>query len=209
MRPLLIGLGLGLLASILPACGDEEEVACDCAEVGCFADMCTKTVFVTRNAIPSNFGGIAAADALCAQEAAAAGLPGTYYAWLSDKTSSPFTRFSRPTVPYTLPDGAEIAANYDALAVAVPPIAQHADATPVPADDPDDDPQQVWTGTTIDGHPDTNNNASNYCSDWTSNVITNFTLVGWIHSRVKPKFDWTRANLVPCTGVGYLYCFQQ
>jgi hypothetical protein len=206
MRPLLIGLGLGLLASILPACGDEEEVACDCAEVGCFADMCTKTVFVTRNAIPSNFGGIAAADALCAQEAAAAGLAGTYYAWLSDKTSMPFNRFSRPTVPYVLPDGTQIVANYDALAVAVPPIFQHADATPIPADP---DTPHVWTGTTIDGHADTFNNASNFCGDWTDNAIANSTLVGWIHTRDKPKFDWTRANLVPCTGVGYLYCFQQ
>jgi len=208
MRPVLIGLGLGLLTSVVfSSCGGDDEVACDCAEVGCFASTCTKTVFVTSAAITSNFGGIAAADALCAQEAAAAGLAGTYYAWLSDKTNSPLARFSRSEVPYVLPTGAEIAADWDALAVATPPISQHANGTPVPPDD--GAPAQVWTGTTIDGHADNFNNASNFCQDWTDNSISNQTLIGWVHARMKPQFDWTRANLVPCTGSGYLYCFQQ
>lgn len=208
MRRALLGLALGLTTA--SACSEDEGPACDCAEVGCFADTCTKTVFVSKTAIPSNFGGIAGADAVCAQEAAAAGLPGTYYAWLSDKSTSPRVRFSRSTVPYTLPSGAEIAADYAALAVAVPPINQHADATAVLREANDDAaPAQIWTGTTIDGHSDTNSNSSNFCADWTDNSISNMTLVGWVHKRSKPKFDWTRANLVPCTGVGYLYCFQQ
>lgn len=205
MRLPLLGLTLGLAANLL-ACGDDGGPDCDCAEVGCNADMCTKTVFLTRTAIPSNFGGLAAADALCAQEASAAGLPGTYYAWLSDKSQSPFTRFERATVPYTLPDGSQLAADYATLAASLAPINQLADGTPAPADD--GLPQQVWTGTNIDGRGDNFNNASNFCGDWTDNAISNQTLIGWVHERAK-DYDWTRANLVPCTGTGYLYCFQQ
>jgi len=33
-------------------------------------------------------------------------------------------------------------------------------------------------------------------------------LVGMLRERGKAG-DWTRARLVPCTGEGYLYCFQQ
>ena len=205
MRRVLLGLTIGLTTS--SACGGDDEPACDCAEVGCFAEMCTKTVFVTSTAITSNFGGIAAADALCAQEAAAAGLPGTYYAWLSDKTNSPLARFAHSEVPYVLPDGTVIAADWDGLAAtAPPPISLHANGSAAPPDD--GAPAQVWTGTTIDGHADNFNNASNFCLDWTDNSISNQTLIGWVHARMK-QYDWTRANLVPCTGSGYLYCFQQ
>jgi hypothetical protein len=205
MRPLLIGLGL----VVATACGDDAEMACDCAAVGCSAEPCTKTVFVTRTEMAANFGGVTAADDLCAQEAANAGLAGTYFAWLSDATRSPFVRFSRATVPYVLPDGTAIAPDWDTLVDAGPsvPIAQHADASAVPPDD--GSPAQVWTGTSIDGRADTYNNASNYCSNWTRNVLEESALVGWVYERVKPGLDWTRANLVPCTGSGYLYCFQQ
>jgi hypothetical protein len=42
----------------------------------------------------------------------AAGLPGTYQAWLSDSTGSPNTRFVRSTGPYRLVNGHTIAANF-------------------------------------------------------------------------------------------------
>lgn len=202
--------GVAFLTGLAAACSDDEGPACDCAEVGCFADLCTKTVFITKTQMAANFGGIAAADALCAQEAAAAGLEGTYLAWLSDNTRSPFGRFSRPTVPYVLPDGTQIAAGWDALSAAPPtaPISQHADTTAVP---PDEGTAYalVWTGTSIDGRAETYNNASDYCAGWTANVLDSSAVVGFVHERTKPKLDWTRANLVPCTGMGYLYCFQQ
>lgn len=197
---------VSLVVGFAFACGDDEP-DCDCAEVGCFAEMCTKTVFVTRSAIASNFGGVAAADAICAQEAATAGLAGTYYAWLSDKDRGPNTRFSLSTVPYVTPDGVQFAADWDGLSAGpVGTISVFADGTPMPPDD--GAPAQVWTGTTTDGYSDSFNNASNFCAGWTANVFENQTLVGWVHERIKPV-DWTRANLVTCAGTGYLYCFQQ
>jgi hypothetical protein len=35
----------------------------------------------------------------------AAGLPGTYRAWISDITGSPSTRFTKSTIPYVRRDG--------------------------------------------------------------------------------------------------------
>jgi hypothetical protein len=196
--------GLGLVAAIAVGCaGDEND--CDCAEVGCFADMCTKTVFVTAEPVAAKFGGVAAADQLCAQQAAAAMLPGTYYAWLSDGSQSPYDRFSKSTVPYMLPDGVQVANDFVALrSEPPPPIDVTAAGQKVMAVDD----AAVWTGTGVDGRADTFNNASNYCSGWSRSVIEDFTLIGLLRERVKPE-DWTRAKLVPCTGDGYLYCFQQ
>lgn len=197
-------LGLGLVASVAVGCADETQ-DCDCAEIGCFADTCTKTVFVSAEPVAADFGGVAAADQLCAQQAAAAMLPGTYYAWLSDSTQSPFGRFSKSTVPYVLPDGTQVAADYAALRS--DPVGlidmTAAGQTAAGADD-----AKVWTGSGIDGRADTFNNASNYCSDWSTNVIEDTVVIGLLRGRNKID-DWTSHRLVPCTGKGYLYCFQQ
>jgi len=198
-------LGLGLVASVAVGCAGDDGDDCDCAEVGCFASMCTKTVFVTAEPVAAKFGGVEAADQLCAQQAAAAMLPGTYLAWLSDSARSPFGRFSRSTVPYVLPDGTQVAASYEALRS--DPTAA-IDMTAAGQRSPGADNAKVWTGTGVDGRADTFNNASNYCSGWTRNIIDETALVGMLRERGKAG-DWTRARLVPCTGEGYLYCFQQ
>lgn len=197
-------LGLGLVAAIAVGCaGDEDD--CDCAEIGCFADMCTKTVFVTAEPVAAKFGGIAAADQLCAQQAAAAMLPGTYYAWLSDGNQAPIDRFSQSTVPYVLPDGVQVAENFAALRTTPPPPID-VNAAGQKVDGADN--ARVWTGTGVDGRADNYSNGSNYCTGWSRNVIEDFTVVGWLRERSTTQ-DWSRAKLVPCTGDGYLYCFQQ
>ena len=106
--------GLGLVAAVAVGCGDEAD-DCDCAAAGCFADVCTKTVFVTAEPVAAKFGGVEAADQLCAQQAAAAQLPGVYLAWLSDGSHSPFQRFSKSTVPYVRTDGTQVATDFEAL----------------------------------------------------------------------------------------------
>ncbi len=196
--------GLGLVAAVAVGCGDEGD-DCDCAAAGCFADVCTKTVFVTAEPVAAKFGGVEAADQLCAQQAAAAQLPGVYLAWLSDGSHSPFQRFSKSTVPYVRTDGTQVATDFEALRSEPPgPIDLSAAGQKVGgADD-----AKVWTGTGVDGRADTFNNASNYCSTWSRNVIDDSVIVGLLRTRAKAE-DWTRAKLVPCTGDGYLYCFQQ
>ena len=202
MRSVL--LGLGLVASVAVGCAGEGD-DCDCAEAGCFASMCTKTVFVTAEPVAAKFGGIAAADQMCAQQAAAAMLPGTYYAWLSTGTSSPFNRFSKSTVPYVLPDGTPVADDYEALRS--DPIAA-IDVTAAGQKSTGADDARVWTGTGVDRRADTFNKAWNLCSEWSGMVIDESVIVGQLRKRIKAD-DWTRSRLVPCTGDGYLYCFQQ
>ena len=201
LLPTILGMCLGVVT-----CGDDEGPDCDCAEVGCFADMCTKTVFVTAEPVTAKFGGVAVADQMCAQQAAAAGLPGTYLAWLSVTGTQPRGRFSESTVPYALPDGTQVAADWDALLTDGPsaPI----DMTAAGAKAAGADDTKVWTGTDREGRADTYNNASTFCMNWSRNVIEESVIVGFLRKRGKAG-DWTLGNLTPCTGDGYLYCFQQ
>lgn len=197
------GVGMGLLAA---ACGGDDGPDCDCAQAGCFADMCTKTVFVVSKAIPADIGGVAAADSLCAQQAAAAKLPGVYSAWLSDASSSPYQRFTKSTVPYVLADGSMLADDWDALTREGPAAVIDVDAAgqKVAAEDG----AIVWTGTGVDGRSDDYNGASNFCSGWSRNVLEDSALIGYLTRRTKSS-DWSRVKTVPCTGAGFMYCVQQ
>lgn len=207
MRRALLHLSLGSLSVIAGACGGEPGEDCDCAEIGCAAEGCTKTVFVTPEAHPANFGGLAQADALCQDAATRAGLEGTYYAWLSTSTSSPNDRFSKTEAPHVLADGTSLAAGWDALLASGPaaPIDVDASGAKVP-----DETQslRVWTNTGRDGRADDYSRASDYCSDWTRNTAENFAVIGWLTRRNQAD-DWTYADASPCTGPAHLYCFQQ
>lgn len=205
MRPALLttilGMGLGAIS-----CGDDSGPDCDCAEVGCFADMCTRTTFIIAEPVTAKFGGIAAADQLCAQQAAAAGLPGSFLAWVSVGAGQPFGRFSKSTVPYVLPDGTQVAADWEALTTDGPSVP--IDLTAAGAKSSASDETHVWTGTDREGRADSYNNASTYCENWTRNVIEESVVVGFLRKRGKPG-DWTLGDLAPCTGEGLIYCFQQ
>ena len=202
---LCLCLGAGLLAATT-ACNEDEAVDCGCEEAGCFAPMCTKMAFVLAKPMSAKFGGVAAADQMCAQEAAAAGLPGLYYAWLSEADAGPRDRFSRSTVPYTLPDGTTLADDWAGLVGAGPaaPIDMTAAGGKVAGKDDD----RVWTGTDRDGRASSYNNASNFCSGWSRNSINDSVVVGLLRKRAKAG-DWTLGDLVPCTGDGWVYCVQQ
>jgi hypothetical protein len=50
-------------------------------------------------------GGLASADALCAAEASAASLPGTYRAWLETSSAGGLSRFDLTGLPWARPDG--------------------------------------------------------------------------------------------------------
>lgn len=197
-----LGLVLGAAAA---ACG-EDEVDCDCAEVGCFADMCTKKVFVLAAPVTADMGGVAGADQLCAQQAAGAKLTGTYLAWLSDSSQGPFNRFSKSTVPYVLADGSQIAEDWEALRTNGPTAPIDMSAAGVRLADGDD--TRVWSGSGPDGRSENFNGASNFCSNWSRKVIDDFTYVGYLRQR-KDSVSWTQGAFLSCTGTGLVYCFQQ
>ena len=66
-------------------------------------------VFVTSDTYDGDLGGLVGADAKCQALADAAGLDGTFRAWLSDDAESPSTRFTQSTDPYWLVDGTVVA----------------------------------------------------------------------------------------------------
>lgn len=201
---LLVSFGV-LLGAAAGACGG-DEVDCDCAEIGCYADTCTRTVFVLDAPIGADFGGVAGANQLCAQQAAAARLSGTFYAWVSDSASGPFDRFSKSEVPYVLADGTKIAEDWEGLRVSGPltPIDMSAAGRRLA----ESDDTRVWTGTGPDGRSEDFNGASNFCTNWSRKVTGDFTYVGLLRERDEAK-SWTQGEFPICTGTGLLYCFQQ
>ena len=69
-----------------------------------------KKVFLSSQAYVGNLNGLAGADQLCQRLASAAGLSGTYKAWLCDgKGAGPSTRFNKTTGPISLRNGVVVA----------------------------------------------------------------------------------------------------
>jgi hypothetical protein len=159
---------------------------------------------VSSKTYDGNLGGHAGADAACQSLADAAGLAGTWMAWLSDGASSPGLRFSRATVPYRLLDGATIAADWATL------VAGGTLASPIDRDETgaslaalDAESSKTWSATSNAGAPDTAN-----CGAFASNAGTAKGEVG--HCTDPTSGSWTSAYAMePCSRPHHLYCFEQ
>jgi hypothetical protein len=183
-------------------------VVCDAT---CTPGGCVRHVFVTDAISNGNLGGLAGADATCQAEADAAGLAGTYLAWLSTDTTSPAERFVQSTVPYLRPDGLVVAEDWADLtdgSLQAPISLNAAGAAPAAPVCPLD---RVWTNTTTDG---TRFNTSWTCNNWTTGGA-----VGHAGDMGQTGGDWTAETGAACSvsnhcGSGQevgarLYCFQQ
>lgn len=184
------------------ACGVTCAPAKKCVAGTC---MASKTVFTTSQKFVSNLGGLAGADAKCQAAATAAGLTGTYMAWLSDATGSPSTRFTRAVVPYRLVNGTLIANDWADLVdgtLKAPINLTELGTTPPTAQACSTD--NVWCNTNTNG----TNIGTNSCTNWTG---------------VESGARWGRFGMTTvqwtdggCTGVGFcssytfpLFCFEQ
>jgi hypothetical protein len=158
-------------------------------------------VFVTSAVYPASFGGLAAADAICTDRAAAAGLSGPFVAWLSTSTVNAADRMSIPgtSTPargWVRPDGKPVADRLvDLLAQKI--------YYPIRLDERGVDhvsvgPFQVFTGTTATGARDT----TTRCADWTS--ITGMFSEGQL-ARTGP--NWTAIDVTTCDTMAHIYCF--
>jgi hypothetical protein len=147
-------------------------------------------VFVTAGMYTGNLGGIAGGNAKCQTEAANAGLPGTYKAWLSTSNvgENPATSFTQSNLPYVTPDTnlTQVAPNWTAFASATHSADINYLATGQQLGG--GPPQFVWTGTTTTGTPTGN---TNHCSEWTSNSITIGGTIGDADSPSDGGNDWT------------------
>lgn len=188
-----------------------------------------KLVFVTSQAFNGNLGGLAGADAKCQALAQAAGLPGTFKAWLGNATVSAASRVTHATVPYKLVNGTVVANDFTDLITGKFPtprgrgfLLRHAiDLTELgtPAIGgtlthcfgfPDNRPA-VWTNANIDGSI-VNNNPVNSCgSDWNSAGPSQdggpFGVIG-ILGQINGNWTvWCGGGT--CESTAPLYCFEQ
>ena len=161
-----------------------------------------KIVFVTANAYAGNLGGVAGGNAKCQKEASAAGLPGTYSAWLSDSLgNSPATNFTQSNTPYVTPDPllTHVAENWAGL------ISGTLEATiKILADGTTSLGNFVWTWTSPDGTP---YNSVKNCANWASNDTFD---TGYIGNENLFDSNWTLyGHPLTCSGNADLYCVQQ
>lgn len=177
-------------------------------------------VFVTDAKVNGAFAGggdpWAAADAVCATEATANSLSGTFVAWLSWETpaGTKFSAASRITdAAYQLPGGVDgsapvlIAASKTELLTSGPRAEMNRTASGALVDF-DENPlvAWVWTGSTATGAPATSDN----CKRWTSALASDFGTAG--NARRIPAFapsDWTSLGGRQCDLKRRFYCFQK
>ncbi len=186
------------------ACGHK------CPNTFCTQGQCDHIVFVTKNTYTTDLGGVAGADAKCAAEAKAAGLPGTYMAWISAGASiGPAQRFTnKSTTPYVLPDGTtEVATSFANLANGL----KHAiDMGP----DKNTIPNKTQVMTDVDSNGDSSA-GSFHCQGWTSTVTDNTINTSYYGGDATKTTAGTwstdKTNQIFCNtdSTQRLYCFQQ
>ena len=151
-------------------------------------------VFVTSTPITGEFGGLAGADAICNAEAAAAGIPGTYVAWLSSSTVNARDRLGGGSRGWVRVDGLPVLDTVDEMIATNrmfnPPWLDASGMRVLGL---------VWTGTTADGLF----SPGQACSDWSPQSF--FGLEGWIGSSMP---DLTESFENYCIGTGRLLCFE-
>jgi len=206
--------------------GNDTEIADINADIATYAaaianlqnviSSITKTVFVTATmyngdlliAAQKNFAdcagvttGMEGADCICQETAEAAGLSGTYLAWLSTGSADdPQSRFTQATVPYVLTNFTVLADDWTDLTdgtINVPlNITENGNAA--------GGDTRVWTNVHINGI----SYKLNHCSDWTSSFPSG--PIGAAGLRTQSDNDWTTSGFdVSCNSSLHLYCFEQ
>jgi len=163
-------------------------------------------VFVTSTTYTGNLGGTIGADAKCMIEADAAGLPGTYKAWISTSQSSPNAQFIKNIAGYTLVDGTVVATSWDDLVAVddLSPFPHSINMTAVAGVYVSSN--YVWTGTNTSGEAYDGAETVSRCNNWSSSSESNTGLVG--HTDYS-GVGWTQITSIICSLSSSLYCFQQ
>jgi hypothetical protein len=166
-------------------------------------------VFVTSSSFIANLGGIAGADQSCTGAAAAAGIGGTWNAWLSDSTTSALNHIYKVPGPagYVLMNGTTIAPTWSALVSKITPLLHPINITEKNAL-VSDGQTEVWTGTDLAG-----SSPPGFCrvfgqGDWTSiSVSARTPYVGHLDAT---DATWSDAYAQSCDRTNVrLYCFER
>jgi hypothetical protein len=167
-------------------------------------------IFVSSALYSGNLGGLSGADAKCQSLASAAGLTGTFKAWLSTTTTTASTRLTHGTKPYALVDHTVVANDWAGLTSGTLLHAINLTETgqaPTPGTLLCGNSSiPVWTYTNASGgKPGVTAN----CSNWTS-TSDQFAYGGTANATTS---DWTAHCSVSastvCAETASLYCLQQ
>ena len=172
------------------------------------------TVFVTSQTYTGNLGGLSSADGQCQVRADAAGLAGSFKAWISGRENSgqdASENLTHATTPYLLVDGTQVAADWTDLTDGALDNAIHMDENGnlVP------ESARVWTNTTTTGIAWDNtrdcalgSGPATWRCDPTTECPFESGKYGLAGSNTA---SWTggEASNNTCTNNYRLYCFQQ
>jgi hypothetical protein len=174
-----------------------------------------KTVFITSTLSTGDLGGLSGADATCQSLANAAGLGGTYKAWLSSTTTSAASRLTHSTGPYVLINGVPVASSW--VALTTPPLLNPIDVTETggpPAALASacgvTNASVAWTSTNPNGSVGTTLGAT--CAEWTTSGASLGAVLGFAD---RTDGSWTAgcsaqgAGSTICGMQAALYCFEQ
>ncbi len=153
-----------------------------------------RIAFVTANVWPGG-SGIAGADAQCAADAASAGLPGSYLAWLGTSTTPGFDRFDTAGAPWRRVDGVRLTATAAEFAAQTPGGQLRTFLNRTAAGD-------AVTGTGV--HTGA---AGATCADWTDVSGATSNTTGYAVSADVDEF-WNNTAL-PCNFALRLVCLQE
>lgn len=201
--------GDGVVASD-EGCDDANTAAGDGCGPTCARDA--RFVFVSSTSYQAGaLGGLAGADAICQNLAAAAGLPGTYRAWLSDGEAAPATRMTKSFgAPYILPAGPlgaglVVASDWVDLVDGdlQRPIQVDETGTPVQVGaECGIDPVVAWTGTSATAGP-----ADATCSGWKVSSSAGKGAAGLLNNA---DISWTEGcPSISCANALHIYCVEQ
>lgn len=177
-----------------PCSGVDECVLTATADLSVIASYePANVVFVTSTTVAGNFGGPAAGDALCAARAAAAGLAGTYRAWVSNSSVSALDAL-QGSRGWVRVDGFPVADTVDAMlrAQVFYPIQVDETGTRV-------DGRNVWTGTGDGGRV-----GLSTCNDWSS---ADATVLGTPGRTEFIGANFSTLPAITCNTQAPVYCF--
>lgn len=167
-----------------------------------------RIIFVSSQTYTGHLGGIAGADAKCQGLAAAAGLPGTFKAWLSSPTREPDSGFTPHAGAWRLVDGTLVANDWVDLTTEKQVPTEFFVRTPVLLNEYGvnvSGETRVWTATTVTGTAGTQRCASP-SGAWRSSSPA---VIGQHGLATSTSFSWTEITTAPCNTSLRIYCVQQ
>jgi len=158
-------------------------------------DAAPNVVFVTSTTHSGNLGGVSGADAICQARAAAAGLAGTFVAYLTSGSTGAYQRVSGGA-GWVRTDGRPVTSDHTSM---LNGFMYH----PIRLDEFGNDigAQPVMTGGSGDGL-----DWSNDCNGWSSNSALESRYLGYSDAVGDDAFS--SAAEMGCGGLARIYCFQ-